>query len=118
MNAPTTCPFCKSSVMILESGKPCRADDDSWVVFDCMTSIHAGQHPRRIQSRLCEQSERDALAARVATLEATLASNHGGEPLALLNELDQAREENRDLAAQVQQLKEEIERLRKGLTIG
>lgn len=62
------CPHCGAGVLIMDNGKECRAASGAWVTFDCLTSIHAGQHPRMSQSRKCEEAERERLAMEVATL--------------------------------------------------
>lgn len=52
-------------------------------------------------------AENERLRGRVEKLEATLVSRHGGEPLALLSELDEAREENDRLRSALQPFAEE-----------
>lgn len=70
---PTVCHFCGSKVTILSDGRECKADDGSWIGFQCGTSWHKGYHnPRQLQSRPCEIDERDALKARIQRLEAAL----------------------------------------------
>lgn len=62
------CPHCGAGVLIMDNGKECRAASGAWVTFDCLTAIHAGEHPRMSQSRNCEEAEREKLAMEVAAL--------------------------------------------------
>lgn len=62
------CPHCGAGVLIMDNGKQCRAASGAWVTFDCLTAIHAGEHPRMSQSRNCEEAEREKLAMEVAAL--------------------------------------------------
>lgn len=67
---PTVCHFCGSKVTILSDGSEIKADDGSWIGFQCGTSWHKGYpNPRQLQSRSCEIDERDALKARIQRLE-------------------------------------------------
>lgn len=67
---PTVCHFCGSKMTILSDGSECKADDGSWIGFQCGTSWHKGYHnPSQLQSRRCEIDERDALKSRIKRLE-------------------------------------------------
>ncbi len=56
--------------------------------------------------------ERDALKRELHTLQETLIARHGGEPLALLAELDAAREDAARYSRMYQECREELDRTR------
>lgn len=73
--APECCPFCGSAITVLSDGRQCRAEDDAWVAFTCLTSWHRGHPtPRNLQSRPCESSERERLTRELDEARARVAS--------------------------------------------
>jgi len=62
MSLPETCPFCGCFGELKSA--------DRWVGFTCMTTIHAGQDARRMQSLTCAGLERKRLDVRLAAMEA------------------------------------------------
>lgn len=67
---PTVCHFCGSKVTILSDGSECKANDGSWIWFQCGTGWQRGYHdPSQLQSRRCEIAERDMLKSRIKRLE-------------------------------------------------